>query len=111
MNKKEKLISQVLNDGIESLKKTKQNHEEMIKDYQNNGFGDMHKDNIEDYKTGLSYTHGYCIGHLELLKKINSLLDMSVDEINELISDNEKIKLENEKYMSDLLNEIKNKNK
>lgn len=111
MNKKEKLIYKVLNDGSEGLKKTKKNHEEMIKDYQTNGFGDMHPNNIGSYKTGLSYTHGYCIGHLELLKEINSLLSMSVNEIKELISENEKISIENDKYMNSLLDEIKKKYK
>jgi len=81
----------------------------MIEEYQENGFGDMHPGNIESYKTGLHYTHGYTIGHLELLKEINMLLSMSKKEIIALIKKNEIIAAENKKYMDELLKEIKDK--
>lgn len=109
MNDKEKLILQVLNESKESLEKTKLDHEEMMKDFKENGYGDVHTNNIESIKTGLSYTHGYCIGHLELLKKINSLINMSEDEIKELIKENEEIAAQNKKHMDEVLKEIKNK--
>jgi len=80
----------MINRNSESLEKTKSDYEEMIEEYQKNGFGDMHPGNIEGYKTGLAYTHGYTVGHLELLKKINTLMKMSAPEIESLIKENEK---------------------
>lgn len=81
----------------------------MIEDYQDNGFGDMHPGNIESHKSGLNYTLGYTVGHLELLKKINKLIKMSPEEIRDLILENKKIDKENKKYMDDILKRIKNK--
>lgn len=107
---KEDLISEVVNDGKKGLKKVQKNHEKMIKDYQKNGFGDMHPGNIESYKTGLSYTLGYTFGHLELLKKVNNLLEMTPGQIEDLIKENKKIEKENKKHMKEVFNRIK-KNK
>lgn len=106
-SKKEKLILKVINDGKKGLKKTQKNHEEMIKEYQENGFGDMHPNNIEGYKTGLSYTLGYTFGHLELLKQVNKLIKMSPKEIKDLIAENKRIEKKNKKHLKDVFNRIK----
>jgi len=110
-SEKESLILKVINNGKKGLEKTQKSHEEMIEDYQNNGFGDMHPGNIESHKTGLSYTLGYTFGHLELLKSVNNLMNMSPEEIRDLILENKRIEKENKKHMDDILKEIKLKNK
>lgn len=93
---KEELILKVINDGKKSLKKTKKNHEKMIREYQKKGFGDMHPNNIEGYKSGLHYTLGYTIGHLELLKLTNNLISMTPCQIEDLIKENKKIERQSE---------------
>lgn len=108
---KEELIIKVINDGSKAMNKTQKNHEKMIKNHQENGFGDMHPNNIEGYKTGLNYTLGYTFGHLELLKKVNELISMTPEEIKELIKENEKIALENKRHLDDVFLKIKKTNK
>ena len=108
MTKKEELLLELMMNGKESLEGTKDSHQDMIDDYRKNGFGDTHPSNIEGIKTGLHYTHGYTIGHLELLKHFTSLIGKSEEELIDIISENEKISAENEKYMNDLLKNIKN---
>lgn len=112
LSEKEQLIQQVINDGSEQLAKTRDEHAEQLADYRKNGFDkEIHPDNIESIKTGLHYTHGYAIGHFCLLEKVNNLMEMSIDEIKELIAENKRISAENEKRMNDILNNIKSKNK
>lgn len=112
-SEKEELIVKVINSNVEALKGIRDNHQEMIDEYQKSGFGDIHPDNIEEYKTGLSYTLGYTIGHLELLNKINELVSMSPDEIKELILDNEKFLMEKRRHLDNVLvrSVYKNRNK
>jgi len=106
---KEELILKVINDGKNSLNRTKKNHEKMIREYQKNGLGDMHPNNIEGYKSGLHYTLGYTIGHLELLKLVNNLINMTPCQIKDLIKDNNKIERRNKKYLDELFKKIRNK--
>ena len=104
---KEELILKVINDGQKSLEKTQKNHEKMIKKYHKKGFGDMHPNNIEGYKSGLNYTLGYTFGHLELLKKVNSLMEMTPGQIKDLIKENKKIDRQNKKYMKEMFDKLK----
>jgi len=106
---KEELILKVVNDGKKSLEKTQKDYEKLINEYQKNGFGDMHPNNIELYKTGLHYTLGYTFGHLELLKKTNNLMSMTKSQIELLIKENKKIERRNKKYVKELLEKIKSK--
>ena len=105
MEDKIKLILEMLNKN--SLDDFLKNQESMIDDYKQNGWKDTHPDNIEDIKTGLHYSKGYAIGHIELMKSVNELFDMSIDEIKELKKENERIDKENKEYMDNLLKKIK----
>lgn len=110
MNEKEQLIHQLINDGRASLERTLKEHEEWIEDYRKNGLPkDCHPSNEKGYESGLTYTQGYCIGHLELLKKINSLLESNTDEIKDVIEENKRIEEENRKHMDEVLSKIKAK--
>lgn len=104
---KEELILKVVNDGRKSLQKTQKDHEKMIKKYQKKGFGNMHQNFIEDYKSGLNYTLGYTFGHLILLDQVNDLMSMTPGQIRNLIKKNKEIDKQNKKYMKEMFDKLK----
>ena len=109
MTKKEKLILSVLEEGSEKINDLEESRQEMIEDYEKNGFGDMHPENIEGYKTGLHYTWGYCVGHKFLLEKITKLLSMNTKEIEEMIEEDKRISEENSKRLKKIFDDIHNR--
>ena len=109
MNRKEQLIIQIIESELESIKKTGRQQEDMLKDLNTNGNGDIHPDSVESIKMGLSYTHGYSIGHSCLSDKVLELLRMTEDEIQESINESNRISKENKIYTDKILSKIKKK--
>lgn len=111
MNEKEQLIHQILNEGKENLEKLLKEYEERIEDYRKNGLPEgWHPAHEKGYEASLTYTQGYCIGHLELLKNINSLLESNTDEIKDVIAENERISELNRKHFDEVFGDIKKTN-
>jgi len=110
MTNKEKLILDILTKGLESIIKVGEEQEEMLKDLRDNGYGDIHPFHRDEMKSGISYTHGYSVGHKNLAEQVIELLKMTEDEITSKIEDDKRIEEENKKYMEDLLKSFKDKN-
>ena len=106
MTEKEKLILDLLGDPT-PVEELKQRQLDTLEDFNQNGYGDIHPSNIESIKDGLHYTHGYCVGHIELLKKITELISMGVTELADLKSENDRVVEDNRKMFDNLLKEIK----
>ena len=107
---KEKLIRQIINDGKEGLEKTLKDFEERLADFKKNGPPkEMHPEMAKGHEASLTYTQGYCIGHLSLLEEINDLLSMNTDDIRELIKENEKISEANRKHLDEVFSRIQKK--
>lgn len=108
MEKKEKLIIGILTEDLKGIKKTLKNQEEQLNDIRKNGINkEIHKAYHIEIQTGLSYTSGYCTGHIKLAESVIELLGMSSKEIEELIADNKRISAENKKYLKDMFDDIK----
>ena len=107
MEDKEKIILDIIKEHLKHIEKFGKEQKDMLDDVRK-GDSDIHPNNIEDIKSGLSYSHGYSVGHSELSKKIIKLLNMSVDEINDMLAEEEEIRKENKRYMDNLLERIKN---
>ncbi len=104
MNKKEKLIAQIIEEDLKSIKKQLKDQEAQIKDIEKNGMDpEIHPDNIIPIQTGLSYTQGYCTGHIKLAEDVLFLLNKKdAKDIKELIKENKAIEKKNKKYMDKL---------
>ncbi len=108
MEKKEKLIIGILTEDLKGIKKTLKNQEEQLSDIRKNGINkEIHKAYHIEIQTGLSYTSGYCTGHIKLAESVIGLLGMSNKEIEELIADNKRISAENKKYLKEMFDDIK----
>lgn len=94
---KEELILKLLNDGAEDLRKTLKTIENDI----------IVCDDLTRL-SNLTYTQGYCIGHLALLGKINKLLNSDIEEISDIIIQNDIIKKNNRDTLDNILKRIKN---
>jgi hypothetical protein len=80
----------------------------MLKDLRDNGYGNIHPFYRDEMKSGISYTHGYSVGHKCLAEQVIELLKMTEDEITSKIEDDKRIEEENKNYMEDLLKSFKN---
>ena len=109
MKNKEKLIYDIINSGLKSISKLSKQQEKMIKGLRKDGYGDINPFYKDEMKSGISYTHGYTVGHLLLAKDVLSLLKMSKEEIVELNIKNKDIKRQNEEYMKNLKAEMKDR--
>lgn len=107
MTKKEELILEIIKSRMEPLKSLGEEQEDQLKDIRKNGYGDIHPANQESVVTGLSYTHGYTVGHNVLAESIIELLGMTDDEIVQLNLENERIEAENKKTMDEMWGKIK----
>lgn len=108
MNEKETLIHDLINDGRESLEETLKEYEERLEDYRKNGLPEgWHPNHEKGYEASITYTQGYCIGHLELLKQINALLDSDVDGLKDLIQKNIEISEANRKHFDEVFGALK----
>jgi len=107
MTNKEKLILDILTKGLESIIKVGEEQEKMLKDLRDNGYGDIHPFHRDEMKSGISYTHGYSVGHKCLAEQVIELLKMTEDEITSKIEDDKRIEEENKKYMEELLKSFK----
>ena len=108
MEKKEKLIIGILTEDLKGIKKTLKNQEEQLNDIRKNGINkEIHKAYHIEIQTGLSYTSGYCTGHIKLAESVIGLLGISNKEIEELIADNKRISAENKKYLKEMFDDIK----
>lgn len=110
MTNKDKLILDILTKGLKSITKVGEEQEKMLKDLRDNGYGDIHPFHRDEMKSGISYTHGYSVGHKCLAEQVIELLKMTEDEITSKIEDDKRIEEENKKYMEDLLKSFKDKN-
>lgn len=112
MEKKEKLIINILKKDLIGIRKTLKEQEKQLKDIRKNGIdSEIHPAYHIEIQTGLSYTSGYCTGHIKLAESVINLLEMSSTEIEELIADNKRISAENKKYLDGIFNEIKKRAK
>ena len=112
MEKKEKLIINILKKDLIGIQKTLKNQETQLKDIRKNGISsEVHPAYHIEIQTGLSYTSGYCTGHIKLAESVINLLGMSSTEIEELIADNKRISAENKKYLDGIFNDIKKRAK
>ena len=112
MEKKEKLIIGMLKSDLIGIKKTLKNQEQQLNDIRKNGIdSEIHPAYHIEIQTGLSYTQGYCTGHIKLAESVINLLGMSNAEIEELIADNKRISAENKKYLEDMFKDIKKRAK
>ena len=107
MNAKEKLIIKIIESGLKPIIKIGKDQEKMIKDLRKNGYGDVHPFHMDEMKSGISYTHGYAIGHKCLAETVLELLKMTESEVQEYIDENLKIEKENRKYMKTIRDEMK----
>jgi hypothetical protein len=111
MTDKEKLILDLVQGQMNSLKILGENQSKDLNDIRKNGYGDIHPSNQESVITGLSYTHGYTVGYNVLAEKILELLGMTDGEIVELNEKNERIVEENKNYRKMITDRIINKYK
>src|ERR1017187_9319617 len=104
MTTKEILIVKILKEELKDIKKLLKSQEEQIKDIEKNGMDpEIHPDNIISIQTGLSYTQGYCTGHIKSVENVLMLLNKKgIKDIKKLIEENKKIDLQNKKYLHDL---------
>ncbi len=109
MTNKEKLILDILTKGLESIIKIGEEQEEMLKDLRDNGYGDIHPFHRDEMKSGISYTHGYSVGHKCLAEQVIELLKMTEDEITSKIEDDKRSEEENKRYIEELLKSFKDK--
>lgn len=110
MKKKEKLIIGILTNDLKGIKKTLKNQEEQLNDIRKNGMDkEIHKAYHIEIQTGLSYTSGYCTGHIKLAESVIELLEMSGEEIEELIAENKRISAENKKHLDEVFKGIKDR--
>lgn len=110
MKKKEKLIIGILTKDLKGIQKTLKNQEEQLNDIRKNGINkEIHKAYHIEIQTGLSYTSGYCTGHIKLAESVIELLEMSSEEIEELIADNKRISAENKKHLDEVFKDTKNR--
>ena len=109
MNRKDKLIIGILKKDLKSIKKTLKDQEEQIADIEKNGFDkEIHKDNRLSIRTGLSYTQGYCTGHICLTEKIIHLLQKSdARDIEAIIEEDRIVSKKNKAEMKKLFDGIK----
>jgi hypothetical protein len=107
MTNKEKIIIDILKKDLESIVKVGEEQEKLLKDLRDNGYGDIHTLYRDEMKSGVSYTHGYSVGHKVLAEQVIELLNMTEDEINSKIEDDKRIEEENKKYMENLLKSFK----
>ncbi len=109
MTKKEELIVGILKKELASIKKLLRSQNKQIKDIQKNGFdSEVHRANHIDIRTGLSYTQGYCTGHIKQTEAIIELLEtLDTKGINAMLEENKKIEIENKKYLKKILRDIK----
>ncbi len=109
MNAKEKLIAQLIEKDLKSIKKQLKDQEAQIKDIEKNGMDpQIHPDNVIPIQTGLSYTQGYCTGHIKLAEDILFLLNKKdAKAIKELIKENEAIEKKNKEYMDKIFKSLK----
>jgi hypothetical protein len=107
MTNKEKLIIDIITKGLESIIKVGEEQEKMLKNLRDNGYGDIHSFYKDEMKSGISYTHGYSVGHKILAKKVIELINMTESEIESQIEEDKKTEEENKKYMNKLLKSIK----
>ena len=111
MEGKDKLIYDIIMSSISGLEKVGRNQQKQINNLRENGYGDIHTAFQDEMKSGLSYTHGYTVGHIELAKIIMSLLKMTEEEIKSYIKKNKEIEKENKKYTKNLFKDMKTSNK
>lgn len=108
MTKKEELIVGILKKELDYLKKFLKKQEKEIKHIHKNGFNsEMHRAYHMDVMTGLSYTSGYCTGHIKAVEEVLGLLDMAdAKAIEDMIAENKKIEAANKKYLKELFANI-----
>jgi len=109
MTKKEELIIGILKKELIGIKKLLRAQDKQIKEIQKNGFdSEIHPANHIDIRTGLSYTQGYCTGHIKQTESIIELLEMSdAKDIEALLEENRKIEEENKQYLKDIFSDIR----
>lgn len=109
MTKKDELIIGILKKELKHINKLLKDQEEQIENLKKNGFdSDVHPAHRIDIRTGLSYTQGYCTGHLVLAKNVIELLSMSnARDIEALIEENKRIEQENKKRLKAMYKELK----
>jgi hypothetical protein len=107
MTKKEELILGIIKKDLIGIKKTLKDQEKQIKEIRKNGMdSEIHPAYHIDIQTGLSYTSGYCTGHIKLSEDVIELLGMTDKEIEKLISENKKISAKNKKYLAAVFKEV-----
>lgn len=108
MTKKEELIVGILKKELDYLKKFLKKQEKEIKHIHKNGFdSEMHRAYHMDVMTGLSYTSGYCTGHIKAVEEAIGLLEMAdAKEVEDMIAENKRITAENKKYLKDIFADI-----
>ena len=108
MTKKEELIVGILKEDLKSIKKLLKEQEKQLNDIRKNGMDpDIHKAYRTEIQTGLSYTIGYCTGHIKSVESSVELLGMTDIEIEELIAENKRISAENKKHLDEVFGELK----
>lgn len=109
MTRKDELIIGILKKELKTIKNLLKEQERQIKDISKNGFdSEIHPAWHLDIGTGLSYTSGYCTGHIVLAERVMGLLKLSdAKDVEALLEKNRKIEAANKKYMDDVLSDIK----
>ena len=108
MTKKEELIIGIFKEDLKGLRKVLKDQEKQIADIRKNGIDkEVHPAYHLEIHTGLSYTSGYCTGHIKCAESTIELLGMTSKEIEELIAENKRISAENDKYLKEIFNDIK----
>jgi len=111
MTYKEQLIIGIIEENLPSIKELGEVQEREIKKIREEGYGDIHPFYQDEIKSGISYTHGYTVGHLSLASNILSLMRMSEEDIVKWIEDKEKIKLENEELRKSFIKKLEDVDK
>lgn len=108
MTRKDELIVGILKSELKYIRKLLKEQQKQIKDIDKNGFDtEIHPAYHIDIRTGLSYTSGYCTGHIKLAENVIELLSMKdAQEIENLIAENKKIESENKKYLAAMWKDI-----
>lgn len=107
MTKKEELIIGIFKKDLTDLKKVLKDQEKQIAEIRKNGINtEVHPAYHIEIHTGLSYTSGYCTGHINCAKSAIELLGMTSKEIEELLAENKRISAENKKHLDEIFKEI-----
>ena len=108
MTKKEELRVGILKKELIGIRKMLKEQDKQIKDIHKNGFdSEIHSAWHVDIQTGLSYTQGYCTGHIKAVEELIGLLEMAdVKAIEDMLAENKKISTENKKYLKDIFANI-----